>query len=274
MTYPRFERVAIVLSAVIVLATTLVTLRPFPGLIEIVAQLLVLLVLVGALHWGRRGGAAAGVIAAVAYILMRTPDITLHGFTPQLTWLVAIRVVTYGLIGVVGGDLCGRLKYVLAELDDSAALDRVTGVYSHGYVARAAREALGLFERYATPFSIVFVDAPEPPARRYREGARTIASHLREAVRLVDDVGRLADGRFVLLLHHTSRSGADTVMRRVRAVFRDSPQLDDEGLRTDLLGTPEDLIALRTFVADLAQTTGSDESDTVDGPEPQPSSGA
>ena len=63
-------------------------------------------------------------------------------------------------------------------------------------------------------------------------------------------------------------------MRRVRAVFRDNPQLDDEGLRTDLLGTPEDLIALRTFVGDLVQAADGAGSDPADGPEPQSSSGA
>ena len=274
MTYPRFERLAIVLSAVVVLAVTLGTLSSYPDLPEIVAQLLVLLVLFGALHWGRRGGATAGVMAAVAYILMRTPAITQTGFTTQLMSLVAVRVIAFGLIGVLGGELCSRLKYLLAELDDSAALDRESGVYSRTYMARAIREALGLFERYAAPFALLIVTSPEPPRRKHRAGALAVASHLRDAVRLVDDVGTLGDGRFVMLLHHTKQPGAEIVAARVRAVLHDALQIEGDRVRTDILGAAEDLIAVRTFIADIAPTRSERMHEDTRPAGGQPSSGA
>ena len=273
MTYPRFERLAILLSTLVILSTMLVTWTASPDPVEVVAQLLVLAVLFGALHWGRRGGATAGVMAAVAYILMRTPEITQGGFTTQMTWLVASRMIAYGLIGVLGGELCSRLKYLLADLDDSAALDRETGVYSRSYVVRAAREALGLFERYATPFALVVVQAPEPQRRKRRAGARAVATHLRDAVRLVDDVGTLDDDRFVLLLHHTSQAGADAVAGRVRAVLNDALQIDSGLVHIDVLGAAEDLTAVRTFLAEMSPATRPSGSETQ-GPEGQASSGA
>lgn len=70
MDYSKFERLAIGIGAVGIMATAAFSLYPTPDTVELVAQLLLLAVLIGAVRWGRRGGTYTAVVATVAYILI------------------------------------------------------------------------------------------------------------------------------------------------------------------------------------------------------------
>ena len=51
---------------------------------------------------------------------------------------------------------------------------------------------------------------------RQRAVVRTVANYLRGDVRMVDEVARLDDGRFLVILPHTRREGGRVVMRATR----------------------------------------------------------
>ena len=254
MKYASFERLVLVLGGASVLATLALTYRTTIFLQEVVAQLMLFGVLFAAVHWGRRGGFVAAAAASVAYIVVRIPLLdTAGGVSTQTLVTMFTRVLAYGLIGIVGGELCTRMKYVLAGLDESAGLDNLTGIYSEQALAHLIDTAQARFDRYQEPYSLVVLQAASaslgaPATNRERALVRHVASHIRSDIRLMDEAGRTTDGRFVVLLPHTTKDGVTVVSERLAKDVRAIAGGDATSIGVRCLGAAEDgdeLIELR-----------------------------
>lgn len=257
MKYSRFELLTLTVGALAIGGTIVASLGSHPGVEEIAAQLLLFLVLAAAVHFGRNGGFFAAVGAIVVYIAMRSP-LLLQGLTPDLLTLIAVRMATYGAIGIIGGEVCGRIKYVMARLEGGANVDYETHLYNEAYVGRLLAENLALQARYKAPFAVaIYTLSPAltselRPSRRLSL-LRAVANHIRNDVRLVDDVGRLGDGRFVLVMPHTPKAGGEVAGGRVREGIRELLGARDESVSFQLLAAPEDLSELNRIRDELAE---------------------
>lgn len=255
MDYSRFERLTIGLGSVAVLATTVFSLYPTPDAIELVAQLLLLAVLVGAVRWGRRGGTFTAVAATVAYILMRIDYVAATNFPPQFTRLLLIRAGSYALVGIGVGEACSRIKYMFARAKDDLAIDPSSRVYTADFMTRLLRTSVASYLRYGAPFSVIVLDIDASftsnlsPAKA-EEVVRAIAGHLRSELRLVDDVGRLHDGSFVLLLPQTGRAAAEGATARLLSGLRDSIGIADTAVRGQTFGSLDDLAEIEALIAE------------------------
>jgi hypothetical protein len=252
--YSRFEILVLGVGTLAVAGTIAFSLTSRPDPVEILAQVLLLVALTGAVHWGRSGGLVAAVVAFLVYLLMRMPLILASGWSTDTVELVLVHGVTYGFIGIIGGELCGRLKYFFARSSDSPSIDECSRVYNQQFMMQLIATALGSFDRYQAPFSVVALRlAPgvtsELRARKASSLVRAVANHLRNDVRMIDDVGRLDDGSFVLLLPHTPKSGATVAAERVRIGVRDVVGAKDESVVAEVLGAVEDTDALRAMLA-------------------------
>jgi GGDEF domain-containing protein len=254
--YSRFEWLTIGIGAVAIGATVLSALVPRPDWIELVAQLLLLAVLVGAVHWGRNGGLVSALGATLVYLAMRLPNIVAGGAEAEVLKLLLVRGATFGLVGIVGGEICGRIKYFFARLEDSCSIDESSRVYNQRFVAQLLHSSLGSAERYGTGFSIVVLTlAPVlteglRPAR-VRTLVRSVANHVRNDVRMIDDVGRLDDGRFVMVLPHTPKDGAAVASARVRAGVRELVGAKDESVTAVVYGSADDAAAIKALADSL-----------------------
>lgn len=260
MKYSQFEKLVITLGAAAILGTLLLSLPSGgPGLTEIIAQLMLLLVLVVAVHYGPKGGLIAAIVASVIYIAMRIP--TLAGdMTLGVSAMVLVRLAAYGLVGVVGGELCGRIKYVFARYDDSSTIDDWSHVYNQRYAARALEQALGRFTRYGEAFSVVVIAlspslTSELRPSRQRALVRGVANCLRDDIRMVDEVARLNDGRFLILLPHTPREGAMVVNARLEAGVCHTLGAREASVTANFFGAAEDGPALEALASDIADKT-------------------
>jgi GGDEF domain-containing protein len=191
-----------------------------------------IVVLAGALHWGRNGGFGAAVLAAAVYVALRIPLLSADGLTDDALALIAIRVGTYAVIGVIGGEVAGRLKYLLARLENGALVDPVTGAYSACHAGASIVTAIAAFDRYGTPFSVVALgvspslnEGARP--RRVAQVMRHLAGALRNDIRLVDDLAYRGDGRFLVLLPNTDSDGADVVAARLKRLASDTLEARD-----------------------------------------------
>ncbi len=253
MKYSRFEWLTLVVGGAAILGTIILSLmHSQPMAQEVIAQLLLLAVLFGAVHWGRNGGFAAAVLAIGAYIAMRMPLLVSEGLTPDLLLLIGLHMVTYGFVGIVGGELCGRIKYVLAKLEGGFNIDEETHVYNERFVGQLLESQLAAHSRYRTPFSVGLMTlAPAltsdlRPSRR-KSQLRDVATHIREDLRLVDDVGRLDDGRFIMVFPHTPLNGGQVASERVCESVRNLLGARDESVSTRVLSAPEDLSELQSL---------------------------
>jgi len=197
-------------------------------------------VLIGAAHWGRDGGFVAAVVATVIYLVMSLPALAEHGLSGDAIMPVLMHVLIYAVVGIVGGDVCSRVKYVFARISGDPLLDEETGVYSARYAAQAIRSGAETYQRYKAPYSLVRITT-EPlafeelrPGRR-RAVLRQIASAARCAVRLVDDVAYAGEGVFLVLLPQTDAAGAAVVEERLVREIHELLDRSDHSIAAEVL---------------------------------------
>lgn len=221
MKYSRFETLAMAVGSLSVTWTVLSTWRNGALVEELIAQALFLAVMVAAVHWGRKAGTVAALIAMAIYVAMRTPWLVHEHFSGDVVGLVLIRTITYGVVGIAGGALCSHIRYLLAGLDSNSNIDPATGVLHQRFITEVLRSMIGQHERYQKPFSVVVLwlaDASAPAASHATPPAvlRKVAAQIRNDLRLVDDVAHLENGRFLLVLPYTAKAGAHVAANRVQ----------------------------------------------------------
>lgn len=246
MKYSRFELLALSVGSVSVAGAVLASLRGGLVVEEIVAQALLLAVLVGAVHWGRKVGTVTAALATLAYVLMRAPLLTRDGLSTDVVGLLVIRMLTYGVVGIAGGELCSRVRYLLARLESTSNIDESTGLFKERFITAMLRSMIGQYERYQKTFSVVTLSLLDPSmtsTRRIepRSLLRAVATQIRGDLRLVDDVAHLDDGRFLLVLPHTGKAGAQIAANRVSEGVRRLVSANAEWVRADVFGADEDL---------------------------------
>lgn len=258
MTYRRFEQLVIGIGGIAILGTAFLTRSVAFDPFEFAAQFLLLVVVVGAAHWGRKGGAIAAAIASLAYVAIRVPLIVeVGGLTTEILVMLLARIAAFGVIGILGGEVCGRVKYLFTTLEGASAIDEWSGVYNQRYAARQLGAAIARCRRYSEPFSVVLIELSSAlmqdlKTSRQRGMVRGVANLLRNDVRMVDEVARLDDGRFILLLPHTPKPGGIVVAERIAPEIRRLMGARDEAVRTTVLGGVEDPAELDALDASIA----------------------
>ncbi len=261
MTYRRFEILVIICGGGAILTTAAAAATRQSDWIETVGQLLLLGVLVGALHWGRRGGFIAGIAATLVYLALRVPTIAAaRSLTPTLAQLLLTRAVVFGALGIVGGEISTRIKYFFVELENRGHIDDVTHVYNDVYVRQLLRSHVARYERYSATFSIIIVrldEAKLPPLDRShgRRLLRATANALVGDIRLVDEMGRLEGAEFCIILPNTPLEGAKVAAARLKNTAGGSLHgtgLHPDGIVTaEPLGYPEDREAIEVLLPPL-----------------------
>lgn len=256
MKYSRFEALALVLGAGAIVASIFITPGATPQPAETTAQLLLIVVLAGALHWGRNGGFLAALLALAVYVAMRVPLLQSQGLSTAVVTLLVTRAATYALVGIVGGEFAGRIKYVFAKLSSDTLIDPQTGVYSARYAAGAIASGLGQWQRYQTQYSVVVITLARNlyaalKATRSRQLLRQVAGHVRNDIRMVDDLAVADMGTFLVLLPRTDATGAAVVAERVTTGLCEMLGAPDDAVSARVLSAEADTPALRTLVETL-----------------------
>jgi GGDEF domain-containing protein len=259
MKYTRIEQLALLIGGVAILGGIAFWVpRGNPAPVELVAQALLFGVLLAAVTYGRRGGLVAAIVASVLYVVLRLPDLTQGQLTGAQLAVVVSRMLSFGLLGIVGGEVFMRLRYNLARLEGQSALDDWSRVYNQRFIHLEIARAQARHQRYGEPLSIVVVSVSSSvfagfrPARQ-RTVVRGLADHIRADVRMVDEVARLADGRFVVVMPHTPRTGGLVVRDRLAAGVRAALGAREEAVAARCLALPEDAAAVSEFVASIAE---------------------
>lgn len=258
MSHNRLEQLVLAIGAASILGSLAVSLPAGsqPELVEFLAQVMLLGVLFAAVRYGRRGGAIAASIAAIAYVVMRLPSMQDYPPTELILWLLAARVAAFGLVGIVGGDASRHILYSIARLEGGSALDEWSRVFNERYFTRELEQALGRSTRYGEPFTTVLITISpslltDLKPSRQRSMIRALSDNLRSDIRMVDEVARLDDGRFAVLLPHTPKAGGEIVCRRLLALTRSTLAARDEAVSARGLSAPEDEGALSALRDEL-----------------------
>jgi len=200
----------------------------------------------------------------VVYVLLRLPTLSEGPLTSAELFALTARLLSFGIIGILGGELFVRLRYNLASLEGQSALDDWSRVFNQRYIHAELVRAMSRHARYGEPLSVVIITISQSvfsgcsPSRQ-RSVVRGIADHIRSDVRVVDEVGRLADGRFVVLLPHTPAAGGGVVRERIAVGVRSALGARAEAIAVGCLSLPEDDERLKAFVDSIAPEVEEDQ---------------
>jgi GGDEF domain-containing protein len=258
--YSRFEMIVVGVSMLVVaalLATSPHDVSSVP--LDFSASLLLVIVLWAALHFGRRGGLAAAIGAAALYVVLNIPAMTAAGGLTSEALLVVIgRVSMFGLLGIVGGELAARLRHLFSRQGHAGEYDEWGHAFNERYAENALRRAFAAFDRHQQPFSLVLLSMSREITagmgpQRARSIVRAVSAHLRGDLRMVDEIARLDDGRFAILLPSTGADGAAIVTARVIAGVQHLLGAKPESVSGRSLSLPQDVEALQSVLAELAR---------------------
>lgn len=231
-----------------------------PPVSEIVAQFLLFGVLVAAVTHGLRGGLFAAIVASGCYLLMNVDALSASTITGDELLLLTARLLAFGLVGVAGGEVCSRLKYGMARLEDGSAIDEWSRVYNQRWALKTLVSAEERFRRYDEAFSVVLLRVSPSvladfSAHRQRTMVRGVADHVRADVRMVDEVARLDDGRFVVILSHTPKAGGQIVAARLADGARRTLGARPEAVSVTCYSAPEEMPAIRALIEGIRESS-------------------
>ncbi len=254
MKYSRFEMLVLLFGGAAVATTAASAAARKTDVVEVIAQLLILVVLLGALHWGRKGGYIASLLAVAGYLALRLPMILEAGtLSPTLIQLLLTRTVVYGALGIVGGEICSRIKYLFVKLEGGGHIDEVTDLYNASFLKHLMRTHLAQFDRYNAPFSLVLLKLDvealqDVPKGRMKRLLRDGGAALLGDVRLVDEMGRFSDDTFCAILPNTPLAGGNVAGARLEKTLKASlrsKKVQGETLVTrEVLACPENRAAI------------------------------
>lgn len=256
MKYTHFETLSLVLGSLAIVGSVFIAPSASSHATEVAAQLLIIVVFGSALHWGRNGGFLAALLALMLYVAMLFPLLRLQGLSSEVLTMLVSRSITYALVGIVGGEVASRIKYVFARLENDSLIDPVTGVYSPRYASESILSGLGQWERYHSEFSVIELSAPAEPYSRlkpsqHRQLMKQVASHLRSDIRMVDDLAFRSPATFIVLLPGTPEAGARVVAERLAPAFSSILGLNAEGFDVAVLSASTDSAGLHQLATSL-----------------------
>jgi len=259
MDYKGFQRFVLIAgTALVIVSATLVALvmpKTAEGLKEVVGQLLFFLLLIGAVYDGWRGGVVTAILASTIYAAIQFPTILSLKIEPVLP-LILVRAAIYLVTGPLGGGIMSNVKKLMIEASHNEFVDTETKIFNKLYFAKLASVELARFERYNTVSSIVminlepralamYLETPKSPGMM--EVAKTIVNH----VRLVDEVGRLSNDIFGVILPFTANDGAQIVASRLAAVTSDLIGYED-CVEYEVISLPNDKGKMEAIIHNLA----------------------
>lgn len=260
MNYRKFELLLTSLGFGVIFATIIASFYQQGDHVEILGQALFGPVLFAALHYGRRAGFVAAMLASIVFIIAKSYGQTQISFAPQI---ILARTAIFGLVGIVGGEIATRMKYVLLKFEDSALIDRLTNLYSRTFTIKVLERNIQNYQRHFRSFSVAFIevrhwkfDVFAWPLKKRMILHATAA--IRENVRIIDEVGHWGDGKFCIVMPDTVLMDAKIALSRIcnlvlKQLNADNP-FKDKGINVEsnLLTFPGDREKISQLVtADL-----------------------
>ena len=236
MKYTRFELLAMVVVFCAVVGTILATISSSNKLTDIIGQLMIVVVLFGGLHYGRRGALISFVIATGFYAIFAFGSRGNIDLTTAVE-LFVIHVGVFAIVAFVAGELNVRLKYLFIKLEHNDYVDSITSLYNAKYLAKLIEKYISEFDRHGSKFSLtsftVNPDLMVPLKKKARQKmVRDLGnSVIRGNIRGADEAARLDGTTFTVLFPNTNYDGATCATIRIKGKI--VGYLDRHGLETE-----------------------------------------
>ena len=270
MKYTRFEILAMVVGVCAVVGTIIATLSSSNTASDIVGQVMIVVVLFGGLHYGRKGAAISFVVATGFYAIFAfgmRGSVTLG----TATQIFLLRTLVFAIVAFVAGELNVRLKYLFIKLEHHDYVDDITSLYNAKYLSKLIEKYISEFDRYGSKFSLTSFSLNEEVLAPMKKKARVkvikdVGYKIRGNIRGADEAARLEGTKFTVLFPNTNHDGATCASIRVKskiAGYLDKYGLDTEDdnvIRTEIIEYPRDKDTIEVMAVNLQDSHPKDKS--------------
>lgn len=258
MEYKGFQRTMAFFGALLIIISTALVAVSTRNIQEVVGQLLFFLILFGALWYGKRGGIITAVLSTAIYLSLHFPTFLSMGWSKGLEVvgpLILVRAAIYLVSGALGGEIFSRIKQFMIEAGKQEFVDNETKLFNSSYFGNLINLETKKFERYNTISSILTIKLDSSVMTEYMAepktpGMKYIADGLVGNVRLVDEVGRIGQNEFGIILPFTPRAGAEVVAKRLTSISTSRVGYDDS-VSCEIISLPADKESFDKMAAKL-----------------------
>lgn len=244
-----------------VAGTIIATLSSSNTAADIVGQLMIVVVLFGGLHYGRKGAIISFVIATGFYAIFA------FGVRGSVTAGTAaeiflIRTAVFAVVAFVAGELNVRLKYLFIKLEHHDYVDDITNLYNAKYLSKLIEKYISEFDRYGSKFSLTNFTLNEDLIAPMKKKARIkvikdVGYKIRGNIRGADEAARLEGTNFTVLYPNTNYDGATCATIRVKSkitAYLDKYGFDaddDSIVTTEIIEYPRDKDTIEVMAVNL-----------------------
>ncbi|MBU4386697.1 MAG: diguanylate cyclase [Actinobacteria bacterium] len=269
MKYSRFELLAMVVGVCAVAGTIAATVSSTNRVSDIFGQAMILLVLFGGLHYGRKGALASFVAATAIYAVVALVFSTDIDRSTALQ-IFLLRTAVFAIVAFVAGELNVRLKYLFIKLEHHDYVDDITSLYNSKYLAKLIDKYISEFDRYGTKFSLMNITINDEMLHPLKKKTRNKVirdignSVIRGSIRGADEAARIEGTMFAVLFPNTNFDGATCATLRMKskvAGYLDRHGLDarrEDCIRTVILEYPKDKDTVEVLGVNLRESRHKD----------------
>lgn len=252
MRQGRFEFWLICVGAIIVIGSVAIVGGETP-VQEVVAQAMLYAVFVAAVYGGKSSGLVTALACSVMYVAIRVGFRTVEvDFSANLMQIILVRVVAFFMIGLIVGEMVGRIRKRFDRSKELEGIDPVSRGYNQRLVTSALEMAIAESLRYAVPFSVTFISltfnsATSSSLARTEDLIKRISESVRSSTRVLDRFGRTDDGTLVLISPNTSDEQIEVLKSRLAQTLQGSFGEHLEELSITSLSAPDGIEAIQEY---------------------------
>lgn len=244
MRYSRFEKISLLVLAVVVFGMSLAMIYRQIDVVEVVGHLLMLVIIAASLHWGAKGAVPTLLASLSVYIPLRLTSGNLTaGAEAQL---IIAKTAIYLILAGICSFLHLRFRYLFIKAGHHDLFDEETEMGNERFLLNELNSRIQEYDRYEVPFSLVIFGLErggiDKLARERKVNAlRDISiSILKVDTRSVDELARV-ENRLVVVLPSIRRNGAEMCAERLGGKIR---KYLEESLEE---GKPEGAISVEIY---------------------------
>jgi GGDEF domain-containing protein len=220
MKYAKFERIVILVIAIAIAVMAVAMVVQKTDAIEVIGHVLMLVVIVSSLYWGKKGALLSFLACTVVYTSLRF--IFIGDFTyGTATQLVVAKILVYGILALLCSYMRTQFRYFFVKLEHQDYIDDETQIGNERFLIKELTSRISENERYDIPFSVIdftlndeFVSGlkKEKGISALRDISITI---LKSETRSVDELAR-THNHLLVILPSIGRDGAQACGKRLR----------------------------------------------------------
>jgi len=264
LKYSRFEILTLVVGACAVAGSIFATVSSTNRVADIIGLCMIVVVLFGGLHYGRKGAAISFLVATGFY------SIFAFGFSSSIgkgtaVELYALHVAVFAVVAVVAGELNVRLKYLFIKLEHHDYVDDITNLYNAKYLSKLIEKYISEFDRYGSKFSLTSFTVDDglitPMKKKTRlKCIKDVGNRIRGNIRGADEAARLEGATFAVLFPNTNYDGATCASIRVKGKIVGCLERfgvdgeDDSSIKTEIIEYPRDKDTIELMAVNLSDS--------------------